>query len=119
MWGTWTGPLYVLTAGRTYSAAEGFAATLQNNHAAKILGSQTGGDGCGFMNGTKPVVLPNSGLRFRLPNCVRIRADGTDEVAGVKPNFPILPKEGEDALARAQRTLDTLYADLKATLAIR
>jgi hypothetical protein len=40
-------------------------------------------------------------------------------VAGVKPNIPILPREGEDALARAQRTLDSLYADLKATLAIK
>ncbi len=113
MWGTWTGPLYVLTDGRTYSAAEGFAAIVQDNRAAKTVGSQTGGDGCGFMNSTKPLVLPHSGLRFRVPNCVRMRADGTDEVSGVRADIPIPPREGEDSVGRAQRTLDGLYTDLK------
>ena len=85
LWGTWTGPLYVLTNNHTYSAAEMFAAVLENNHAATTIGAPTGGDGCGFMNTPEPLVLPHSHLRFRLPNCVRIRADGTDEVAGVRP----------------------------------
>jgi hypothetical protein len=113
LWGSWTGPLYVLTDNRTYSAAEMFAAVLQNNRAARIVGSQTGGDGCGFMNSPEPVVLPTSGLRFRLPNCVRLRADGTDEVAGVKPDIPVLPAEGENARARAMRIFNELAADLK------
>ncbi len=113
LWGTWTGPLYLWTDNRTYSAAEMFAAVLQNNHAATILGSRTGGDGCGFMNRTDPLVLPHSGLRFRIPNCVRLRADGTDEVAGISPDLPVVPKEGEDAGVRAKRAIDGLWADLK------
>lgn len=117
LWGAWTGPLYVLTNNRTYSAAEMFAAVLQNNRAAKIVGVATGGDGCGFMNTPDPVVLPSSGLRFRVPNCVRLRADGTDEVAGVKPDIPILQAEGENARARAMRIFDELAADVKRSAA--
>jgi C-terminal processing protease CtpA/Prc len=113
LWATWTGPVYVLTDKRTYSAAEMFAAVLQNNRAAKTVGAQTGGDGCGFMNSTEPLVLPTSGLRFRVPNCVRMRADGTDEVAGVMPDVPVPSGEGEEPATRAQRVVDQVYADLK------
>ena len=113
LWGAWTGPLYVLTNNRTYSSAEMFAAVFQNNHAAKIVGVATGGDGCGFMSDPDPVVLPTSGLRFRLPNCVRLRADGTDEVAGVQPDIPIVPAQGESARVHAIRIFDALSADWK------
>ena len=112
LWGTWSGPLYVLTDGRTYSSAEMFAAVLQNNGAAKTVGSRTGGDGCGFMTNPGPVILPHSRLRFRVPNCVRMRADGTDEVAGVKPDIPILATEGERDRARALRVFEALRADV-------
>ncbi|MGH8319379.1 MAG: S41 family peptidase [Steroidobacteraceae bacterium] len=40
-------PLYVVVNSNTYSAAEYFAAVLQNNRAATILGEVTGGAGCG------------------------------------------------------------------------
>ena len=116
LWGTWTGPLYVLTNGRTYSSAEMFAAVLQNNGAARIAGTQTGGDGCGFMNDPEPLTLPHSQLRFRIPNCVRLRADGTDEVAGITPDLPLLPLHGEDARSRAYRLVFLLNADLKRSL---
>lgn len=117
LWGAWTGPVYVLTDNKTYSAAEMFAAVMQNNRAARIVGRPTGGDGCGFMNSTAPVVLPNSGLRFRVPNCVRLRADSTDEVAGVRPDLPILPAEGEDPKAIAERVRVALFEDLKRSTA--
>ena len=108
LWGTWKGALYVLTDNRTYSAAEMFAAVLQNNGAAKTVGMRTGGDGCGFVDYHDPVVLPHSGLRFRVPNCVRLRADGTDEVAGVSPDLPVLPRDGENTRARAMRVLEAV-----------
>jgi len=47
-------------------------------------------------------------------NCVRLRADGSNEVAGVKPDLQILPSEGENDRARAWRLLDAVAADLKA-----
>ena len=113
LWGSWRGPLFVLTDNRTYSAAEMFAAVLQNNGAAKIVGMRTGGDGCGFMDDPGPVTLPASKLRFRVPNCVRLRADGTDEVAGVSPDLPVLPTDGENNRARAMRVIDTVRGSLR------
>ena len=112
LWGTWTGPTYVLTNGRTFSSAEMFAAVLQNNAAARIVGTRTGGDGCGFMNDPQPLTLPHSGLRFRIPNCVRLRQQGTDEVAGVTPDIPISPMRDESARARAVRLLALLISEV-------
>ncbi|WP_297512739.1 S41 family peptidase [uncultured Caulobacter sp.] len=112
LYGAWPGPTYVLTDRRSFSAAEMFAATMRNNGAAKIVGVRTGGDGCGFMGDTPPVVLPHSRLRFRVPNCVRLRADGTNEVAGIAPDLPVEPAEGESDRARAARVLRTVTEDL-------
>jgi C-terminal processing protease CtpA/Prc len=113
--GSWTGPTYVLTNETTYSSAEMFAAVLQNNNAARIIGTKTGGDGCGFMAEGKPLTLPHSGLRFRIPNCVRLRSDGTDEVAGITPKISILPTDGESPRGRAARLLAAIVRELKDT----
>jgi hypothetical protein len=113
LWSTWTGPVYVLVNSLTYSSAEMFAAVLQNNHAANIIGTRTGGDGCGFMDNAPPVTLPHSQLRFRIPNCVRLRADGSDEVAGVSPDLPVRERDGETSRARAYRVLETIQTNLK------
>ncbi len=112
LYGAWPGPTYVLTDRKTFSAAEMFAATMRDNRVAKIVGAKTGGDGCGFMGDSPPLVLTHSRLRFRVPNCIRLRADGTDEVAGVAPDLPIEPTEGESDRARAARLLQAVAADL-------
>lgn len=114
MRGAWNGPVYVLTDGGTASSAEMFAALMKDAVGARTVGRATGGDGCGFMADVPPVELPNSHLRYRVPNCVRLRADDSNEVAGVKPDLPILPSEGENDRARAWRLLDAVAADLKA-----
>jgi hypothetical protein len=111
--GSWTGPTYVLTSGTSYSAAEMFTAAMKDNEVAKTVGVRTGGDGCGFMADAEPLVLPHSRLRYRMPNCVRLRRDGSNEVAGIAPDLPVLPSQGESARARALRVLTTLDADLK------
>lgn len=113
LYGAWPGPAYVLTDHRTFSSAEMFAATMQDNGVARIVGTRTGGDGCGFMGEGAPLVLAHSRLRFRVPNCIRLRADGTNEVAGVTPNLTIDPTEGESDRARAARVLQTVAGDLK------
>lgn len=84
----WSGPLLVLVDGQTWSAAEEFAAVLQDNGAAVIVGTRTGGAGCGHTNGGTPAILKNSGATLELPDCVRYRADGSNEVAGISPDVP-------------------------------
>jgi len=109
--GAWIGKVYVLTDNRTASSAEMFTASIRNNHIGRVLGQRTSGDGCGFMTDGPPLKLPHSGLRFRVPNCVRLREDGSDEVAGVTPDLPILPAEGESETARAGRVVAAITAD--------
>jgi hypothetical protein len=113
--GSWTGRVYVLANATSYSAAEMFAAVMQDNGIAKVVGVRTGGDGCGFMEDTPPVVLPHSHLRFRMPNCVRLRADGSSEVAGIAPDLPIAAIDGESPRARAARLLSTVVGDAKSS----
>jgi hypothetical protein len=110
--GAWSGATYILTDDKTASSAEMFSAAMQDNGVAKIIGIPTEGDGCGFMLDEDPVELPHSHLRLRVPNCVRLRADGTNEVAGVKPDLPVLPTQGEDNRARAWRVLATIDAEV-------
>ena len=66
---------------------------------------RTMGLGCGFMAKAIPITLPNSKYVLTLPNCVRLRSDGTDEVAGIFPDDPVGPVPGESARARAARVL--------------
>lgn len=87
--GVWTGPLMVLVDHGTGSATEEFAAVLQDNAAAVIVGSPTSGAGCGHARGEIETVLKHSGARLRLPNCARLRADGTNEVGGIAPDVLI------------------------------
>lgn len=89
-------PVMVLVDGNTGSSAEYFAAMLQDNKAATIVGGITAGAGCGFTNGGIPTVLKNSGAQVRLPDCLRFRADGSDEVAGVTPDV-LLPWAERDS----------------------
>src|SRR5271167_19251 len=84
--GVWRGPLIVLVNGGTGSAAEQFAAELQDNHAAVVMGAPTVGAGCGHTNGGTPTTLKNSGGVLELPDCARFRADGSNEVMGVQPD---------------------------------
>jgi hypothetical protein len=113
--GSWSGPVYVLTNGASYSAAEMFVAVIRDNGAARTIGTRTGGDGCGFMADAVPVVLPHSRLRYRMPNCVRLRRDGSNEVAGIEPDLPLPAVAGESQRGRAARLLEALLRDLPAS----
>jgi len=110
--GAWTGPVYVLADAKTASSAEMFCAVLQDNGIAKIVGGPTAGDGGGFMFTEPPTELPHSHLRIQIPNCLRVRADGTNEVAGIRPDLPVLPIQGESLRARAARVLKRIDEDL-------
>lgn len=84
--GVWRGPLVVVVDGRTGSASEEFASVLQDNRAALIMGSPTYGAGCGYTDGGTPTTLTHSGGVLMVPDCVRWRADGSNEVMGVQPD---------------------------------
>ena len=84
--GLWKGPLMVLVDGGSGSASEEFAAELQDNHAALIIGEPTYGVGCGHTDGGTPTTLAHSGAVLFVPDCVRLRADRRNEVGGVVPD---------------------------------
>jgi len=111
--GAWDGPSYVLTNSGTGSGAEGFAALMRDRGIAKSIGTHTSGDGCGFMDHNEPFVLPRSRLAVAIPNCVRLREDGTDEVAGIAADIEVKPSPGESARATAWRALEAIIGDLK------
>jgi hypothetical protein len=119
--GVWSGPLIILVDDETWSAAEEFAAVLQDNKVAVVLGARTGGAGCGHTNGGDPVLLTNTRAVLKLPDCVRYRKDGSNEVRGVLPDVvvPIRNSDGvhfrarlvarflPTAIGRAQRLRET------------
>jgi hypothetical protein len=82
----WKGPLIVLVDSETWSAAEQFTALLQDNGAAVVIGTRTGGAGCGHLDDNDPILLTHSKAKLELPNCVRVRKDGSNEVGGVVPD---------------------------------
>ena len=103
--GAWSGPVLVLTDQETWSAAEQFAAVLQDNRAALLVGARTGGSGCGYSWGGDPTRLPNSGATLQLPDCVRLRADGSNEVRGIIPDL-LLGWRANDGRAFRARMLE-------------
>ena len=73
-------------SGRT-SASEQFATLLQYNRSATIVGETSYGAGCGYTNGGIRLHLENTSLRVWMPDCVRVRADGENELSGVEPDL--------------------------------
>jgi len=104
----WLGPVIVLVDGGSASSSELFAALMQDRHAALILGAPTFGAGCGHMTGAEPIVLRHSGARVSFPDCVRLRADGSNEVAGVQPDLLIGFKKSDAPAERMNRLLHAL-----------
>jgi hypothetical protein len=108
--GVYRGPLMVLVDRGTVSAAEYFAALMMDNSAGVVAGAPTFGAGCGYTNGGIPTVLPHSRGRVLIPDCVRYRASGSNEVEGVAPDLPIPWRPNDTPLQRARRVLETLVS---------
>ena len=101
--GAWHGPLAILVDQRTASASEQFAALLRDAGSAVVVGAHTYGAGCGMTNGGIPLTLPYSGLEVRMPDCARLRTDGTNEVAGITPDLNAHWSDDDDDVARAAK----------------
>lgn len=106
--GVYSGQLIVLVDQGTWSSAEYFAAMLRDNEAATIIGEPTGGAGCGYTDGGIQTFLKNSGARIRVPDCVRLRADGTNEVAGITPDVLIPWRTNDSRYQRVNRVSDAV-----------
>jgi C-terminal processing protease CtpA/Prc len=85
----WTGPLAVIVDHHTASAAEEFATWLQDNDRAKVGGEKTFGAGCGYMDGGNAFEFRAAPMHLMIPNCSRIRRDGTNEIEAVSPDVAI------------------------------
>lgn len=99
----WRGPVIVLVDGASASSSELFAAMMQDAHAALIVGAPTYGSGCGHMTEAKPVTLRNSRAVVSMPDCLRLRADGSNEVAGVQPDLLIGFRKADTSMERYKR----------------
>lgn len=108
----WRGPLLILVDGDSASASELFAAMLQDGRAAVVIGAPTFGAGCGHASGAGPVHLKNSGGVISMPDCLRLRADGSNEVAGVQPDLLIGFREYDTPRERVERLARVLPAAL-------
>ncbi|HEX8292616.1 MAG TPA: S41 family peptidase [Pyrinomonadaceae bacterium] len=106
--GVYTGRLLVLVDRGTASSAEYFTAMLRDNRAATVIGEPTVGAGCGYTNGGIPTVLKNSRARVKIPDCVRVRADGSNEVAGITPDSLIPWRRNDSPFQRVKRVFDVL-----------
>jgi hypothetical protein len=110
--GVYAGRLMILADRGTWSSAEYFAAMLRDNNAATIIGEPTGGAGCGYTNGGIPIFLKNTGAKVKIPDCVRLRADGSNEVAGITPDMLVPWRANDTRFQRANRVFDVLAKNL-------
>ena len=106
--GAWDGPLALLVDRRTASAAEQFVALLRDADAGLVVGERTYGAGCGMTNGGIPLTLPHSGLEVHMPDCARMRRDGSNEVAGITPDVALPWTVAMSAEERADVALSAL-----------
>jgi hypothetical protein len=106
--GAYRGKLLILIDRETASAAEYFAALLKDNNAAELFGEPTYGAGCGFTNGGIPTTLSFSRARVRMPDCVRFRADGSNEVDGVTPDVYVPWRIADSPFQRADKVYRVL-----------
>lgn len=112
--GAWRGRLAVLIDGDTASSAELFTAMLQDAQRATVIGAPSVGAGCGWMLPVRPVTLPHSKGELRMPDCVRYRADGTNEVDAIRPDIAAHIRPSDTPYQRAARVRAVLPQALAA-----
>ena len=106
--GLYKGKLVVLVDPRTASSSEAFASMLRDNNAATVIGYPTLGAGCGYTNGGIPTTLKNSGGRVRMPDCVRFRLNGMNEINGITPDVWVPWRQNDSSFQRVKRVVDVL-----------
>jgi hypothetical protein len=97
----WTGPLVILVDEGSASATELLTAMLQDAGRVLVVGSPTAGSGCGWTLPRRTTELKHSKGKLVMPDCVRLRRDGTNELDGIQPGV-LIGFRRHDSLA--QRT---------------
>jgi len=64
-------------------------------------------------------VLANSKARFDVPDCARLRADGSNEVMGIRPDVPVSFGERDGPHQRAARVFALLPEAVRRAAALR
>ena len=85
------GNVYILTSGRTFSAASIFTASLKAQRAVTIIGQETGGGEAGCNGGIiQTMTLPESQLRVRFPVFwIATASRNPDQGRGVMPDYQV------------------------------
>ena len=116
--GLWSGPLMVLVDGGSASSSERFAAELQSNHAALIIGEPTAGAVGGHTDGGTSTTLTHSGATLLLPDVCDLPSNGRYATGGVVPDLLVAFRRGDGPQLRAAafreqlpRALKRLYVD--------
>ncbi|MBM00986.1 MAG: hypothetical protein CMM06_15015 [Rhodopirellula sp.] len=102
------GNLYVLTSGRTHSAAAAICTRLRESQMAIFIGEETGGVQEGFTAGTTLVyALPNTGIELAVPilKYSMLKQPPAEPGRGIKPDHRVLVrpedlKSGEDRVLK-------------------
>jgi hypothetical protein len=69
--------------------------------------------GAGCTNGGIQTFLKNSRAGVKIPDCIRLRADGTNEVAGITPDVLIPWRRNESRYQRVKRVFYALSEYIK------
>lgn len=116
--GVWDRPLLILIDQESWSAAEEVPALVQDNKAGIVIGARSGGAGCGHTDGGTPTTLANSKAVLLLPDCIRFRADGSNEVDGIVPDVAVAIRY-DDAPAFKARLIEAKLPEALAAAAAR
>ena len=73
-----------------------------------MFGETTGGAACGYTNGGIPICLKNSGALIKIPDGIRLRADGSIEVSGITPDVFIPLRNNGSPYKRTKRLRDVI-----------
>ncbi|MEA5460037.1 S41 family peptidase [Arcicella sp. LKC2W] len=112
-----SGNIYVLTSGLTFSAGAILASLLKAHSNAIFIGQETGGGEAGCSGGLiSKVILPQSNMKLKFPHFhLEVNTKATNIGRGVMPNFPInyTPKDIAQNRDLELETVSTLITNHK------
>jgi hypothetical protein len=100
------GDLYFLTNGGCYSAADDILNAVKRIGFATLVGRNTGGGAAGYL-GPPFIMLPASGMAFRVETDLVINPDGSyDEISGTPPDIELPPADPPKSITKEELLKD-------------